>query len=1008
MIEFEGEYRVLPKGKKFYRIQDGILICKTCSRLMKSGFDSKEMENDSGMLIKVPTWIAKPHLCLLSGLEIVEKYYKMLWISSSLYDRWMELNGGEYQLGNSQTCMKLWTEVTSYLKAGTPPGDLAIDEELVADIGGSNWIELVQCCKYRDRSHVSIIWANIRDKKELKLLDRIWKYSSEADHNKTNISASHIVWHGRKLKEFRNNFNRMLPVLGLSASNVTATAVGIHCLGNPSAPRMIDLCEEVGVCCLDSVRYAEFFKLVSVALRRSAHWPDGKKASLEEVAQCAGWELAIGRSMNISDWEEEEKKRTKQRMYLKDPAERIADKDSNDRYCQNLKKKVYELLLPLFVGQLFSGSYEDFIQNRQSWVSSGSSGGARIVVEGKVVRINKHVLFENLTKEEMVGWLDVEPIMEAVGSEKFEMGKARAIYGTKPMDYTISSYVLNEIEPRLNVIDGIEAGLTGIDVINGLLNRRNVARKPGVECSMIDYADFNYQHTLEAQAVVFEAVAELFEFVGANLDKVKAARWTAAALRNQWCWFPKSDKAVKITQGMFSGCRATNFLNTVLNLAYFHVASDWVFTNLSIRPIDLYHIHQGDDVWISNFSRLWAIILYRVMLRTNFDFQDKKQLFDICRAEFLRVLYSIEGAMGFIARAIATLIMKPIQSTDITGPAERAIAINSQINIIFRRGFSEEGARILWDAIVPYAGHVNLPKGGFSVPVSVMNLHPLNGGLGLLPPGQYSVSRCRVAPVPTYQADCSQLAKFVNNNMSKDWVDYVGRSIQDTFDSKALMEMVHEGNVSDSLRPKDKLTGLEKLEEDLRAWKTKLVLPVVDVGYHNMFNFFLPTVSSGSLETLLSNMVSNVWVKRRDKNSGMVRSICLAISLSPFKNVPAATVAMKGDWVSIVRACIGMCVRSTVQFKANTAFNTLLDRVGPSVTRLLIDGQNLGIANFEFRWHPIVLSFFSDLAREKAAIELVAAGIQDVNAAKAVIQHEFDDTLRVLARFEDFEAISRY
>nr|UUV42489.1 MAG: RNA dependent RNA polymerase [Hanko totivirus 3] len=987
----------------------GVLICKNCSKQETLAVRTSSVVNDVGLTLCVPTWMTNPHLCLYSSLVIVEHYYKMAWIPAALYDRWMELNGGDYQLGNSRTCMQLWDEVVHFNRNNKVP-ECGPDEfvEILAVVKGVACLSVCKCVRYKGRFHLKIIWAKIRSKSELKALDEVWKYSSEADHNKTNVSVSHIVWHGRKEKHFRDSFDKMLPVLGLGARNVTATAVAIHCLGNPSVHKMIELCESVKVCCLDGNRYVDFFKSVSVALRRSAHWPSGVKASLNEVAQCAGWELAIGRSMNVSDWADEEHKRTKVRMYLKDPTEEVGTEETNMRYCSILRNKVFELLMPCFMGCEFKIGFEEFIKNRQSWVSSGSSGGERLVIEGELVKINKHVLFETLSKETMTSWLDEEPRMEAVGSEKYEMGKARAIYGTKPIDYTISAYVLNEIEPRMNVIDGIEAGLTGIDVITGLFNRKDRAMAPGVECSMIDYADFNYQHTLEAQAVVFEAVANLFEHVNAHKDKVKAARWTAMALRNQWCRFPGSSKPVRIVQGMFSGCRGTNFLNTILNLAYFHVANDWVRENLGIRPEQLYHIHQGDDVWISNLSRLWAIVVYRIMQMTGLDFQAKKQMFDLCRAEFLRVLYSVEGCMGYLARAVATIIMKPIQSTEITGPAERAIALGSQVSIIYRRGFTQSGSMILWDAIVPFAGHVQLPKGGFSLPVGVLSLHPAQGGLGVLPPGYYSQSKDWIHPVPTYQASCKSLAKHVKSNMSSDWVDYASEVIQASFDSMALKDMVHESNVMDSLRAKDKFEGLVALEKDLRRWKSSLKLPVVEKGTHLMDAFFDTPAYAAPCEAVFREISSGVWHKRSVKIKGMIRSINLAITLSPFKNIPAATIALKGDWVSVVKACLAMCSKVSVQGDAVVAFNTLLDHVGCDVAHLLIDGQNLGLGIFDFKWHPIVLSYVSELARERAAVVLVGRGVRNASVAKCAIQYEFNNTLRVLNNFPGFEAVSRY
>lgn len=107
------------------------------------------------------------------------------------------------------------------------------------------------------------------------------------------------------------------------------------------------------------------------------------------------------------------------------------------------------------------------------------------------------------------------------------------------------------------------------------------------------------------------------------------------------------------------------------------------------------HIHQGDDVWISNKSRLWAIALYNTCAAAGLEFQPSKQLFDVELGEFLRVVYFDGSCRGYVACAVATTIMKPVQGADVVSPAERATALNSQIMTLVRRGFNIEGASIL-------------------------------------------------------------------------------------------------------------------------------------------------------------------------------------------------------------------------------------------------------------------------------------------------------------------------
>ncbi|ASA47459.1 RdRp [Aedes alboannulatus toti-like virus 1] len=955
--------------------------------------------------------MSHPHVCLLSTLRIVEEWYHMLWLHPATYNKWMQMNGGDYQLGNSPSCMSLWDEVDSEYKLivktrnSTSSIDFAAYRELVS---GSSCIELVKCRHCNNGASVNIEWSNIKAKSDLNCLDLIWRYSSDADESKTNISASQIIWHCRKRKEFQRMFGMFIPMLGVTASNVTATAIAIHSLGNPSAEWIARLLIKKRICCLDPKGYSKVFKSISIAIRRSSHWPDGRKATLEEVAQSSGWELAIGRSSNTSDWIEERRKRISCKMHLRMPQNPNFDEESNEEYCKLLRVQLSALVRLLLIDREFTTSYEEFVKNRQSWVSSGSTGGHKIIVEGRLERVNKHVLFESLRTEEMVAWLDDEPRTEAVASEKFEMGKARAIYGTKPIDYTISSYVLNDIEPRLSVIPGIESGLNGMDIIASVANRKATAMQPRTECSMIDYADFNYQHTLQAQALVFDALADEFERIGAHPDKVRASRWTRDALLNQWCRFPLRSKPDKITQGMFSGCRGTNFLNTLLNEAYFLVAMNWVKTYLNLSPLYLFNIHQGDDVWISNESRLWAVGLFQSMQQSGFVFQASKQMFDVCRAEFLRVLYSDEGCVGYMARAIAALIIKPIQSSDVTGPAERAISLHGQICIISRRGFSPDSVGLLWRAMVPYGARVNLPRGGLTIPMSILYLHPSRGGLGLVPPGEMSDSKAAVKAVPTFEASSKALEEAVPCNMSRDWVVLVSERVQKEFDSKALLDMVHASNVTDSLRPIDKLWGLRALEDNLRKWKAGLVLPRVVCDKSIMDAFFSEAGFYPDLERAIEDLLSGKMTKKSQRRRGPASYINLAVSMSPFKSLPAAAVSMKGDWETIVRACISMCINDYIREVASYSVEELLKTVGVGVTRCLVEGQNVGLSNFEVFWHPIILSWVHDMAMERATLGLIVAGTQDVPQAKLYVQSEFDNAIRVLNKFKDMRELSKY
>lgn len=143
--------------------------------------------------------------------------------------------------------------------------------------------------------------------------------------------------------------------------------------------------------------------------------------------------MATGRSRHVTDWANEKFKRTERHMYLKLPFDvRQPSPVTNALYLDHLRDELKNFLPPL--------------------VSEAN----------KRVAVRKHPLMETLTADIMTGWLDSEPKLVARGSEKFEHNKARAIYGTDPIDYTIMSYAIMDMEKHFYVLPGVECGLSGM------------------------------------------------------------------------------------------------------------------------------------------------------------------------------------------------------------------------------------------------------------------------------------------------------------------------------------------------------------------------------------------------------------------------------------------------------------------------------------------------------------------------------------------------------------------
>ena len=205
------------------------------------------------------------------------------------------------------------------------------------------------------------------------------------------------------------------------------------------------------------------------------------------------------------------------------------------------------------------------------------------------------------------------------------------------------------------------------------------------QSAMLDFCDFNVHHAPSMQAYVFRSISQAYSEVGASEDLSTIAAQCALCMANQYVRFPgkastnpesrcplqaegryridepRPEFYHRVTQGMFSGIRSTNFLNTVLNRAYYRACrlhvERFLYPHIPSRGST---VHQGDDIWWRCPSRNFCASVYRMMQHCGFRFQPEKQIFGDS-AEFLRVQYRPTGAHGFVCRVVATLIVKPLQ-----------------------------------------------------------------------------------------------------------------------------------------------------------------------------------------------------------------------------------------------------------------------------------------------------------------------------------------------------------
>lgn len=151
--------------------------------------------------------------------------------------------------------------------------------------------------------------------------------------------------------------------------------------------------------------------------------------------------------------------------------------------------------------------------------------------------------------------------------------------------------------------------------------------------------------------------------LGFHPDWIRANKWIAEAKFNSTFTVPQSDDIHKSVQGMFSGTRNTDLINTLLNRRYLMIARKYVLDGYTIGPDDHYAVHQGDDVWISNKKLHWAALLYYTLNEMGLIFNPMEQMFGHHRGEFLRIYYFNGSAAEYSVRCVVNYILRPLQST---------------------------------------------------------------------------------------------------------------------------------------------------------------------------------------------------------------------------------------------------------------------------------------------------------------------------------------------------------
>jgi hypothetical protein len=411
-------------------------------------------------------------------------------------------------------------------------------------------------------------------------------------------------------------------------------------------------------------------------------------------------------------------------------------------------------------------------------------------------------------------------------SWKLEHYKTRAIYSCDTVNYFTFDYLLRPVEAVWgNVQCLLDPGARERSELYSDLSQRRGVRL------MIDFEDYNSQHTHEAMKIVIEEACR-----GAPDDVLK---WALDSIDNEWVFWKSSsgeEKSRKTVGGLFSGHRATTFINTILNAAYCRLEMSELYAKMHC-------LHAGDDVICTGACDVVDGALTR-MVNSSIRMNPSKQGVGTLCGEFLRVSYSAKGAGGYCARSIAGLVSGNWTSDAMLSEVE---AMNLYTNMLWTMVVRSE-VRNLGLCLVSTIRRRVPSVGSNAFDICRLQLS-VNGSpvlenardtVGLLSLSEKGQRRMKVNSLPAKATD-----KFIERFVNKHVLDKAGVTVGEL--RTAMLEASH--------KDRSVFTGKTPVESIRIAVPSR---DVVDIGIVARRNMRRETRTTTAAATMLKRLVGRI------------------------------------------------------------------------------------------------------------------------------------------------------
>nr|UVX28902.1 MAG: RNA dependent RNA polymerase [Ustilaginoidea virens RNA virus 13] len=287
---------------------------------------------------------------------------------------------------------------------------------------------------------------------------------------------------------------------------------------------------------------------------------------------------------------------------------------------------------------------------------------------------------ENVRHEPISSW-DGSTTVSA--SAKLETGKTRAIFACDTRSYFAFSWVLGVAQKdwrnsRVLLDPGVGGHL-------GMFQRIQRAQRGGGVNLMLDYDDFNSQHSTTSMQVVFQELCDIY----------RCPAWYKDVLVTSFekMYVNCGGRRKRVLGTLMSGHRGTTFINSVLNAAYIRAA---VGAHKFDRMLSL---HTGDDVYIRANTLADCVQILDSTKALGCRMNPTKQSIGYKGAEFLRMAMRGDACRGYFPRALASFIGGNWANINPLDPAEGFRSAISGCRALINRGGVKEIAELMGPAL---------------------------------------------------------------------------------------------------------------------------------------------------------------------------------------------------------------------------------------------------------------------------------------------------------------------